>query len=400
MALALCAVVAAGAAPSQEPGTPESDFEIEEVDQMLEKARKEIREFRELGGQEDDPTHPGWLWAQQLWRYRQDHPGTAAADRATTESVHFMLHAGMKKEAVERALAVPDDDGAWPQLINILFEAAGLEEDYSFFVDKADTIGLFESDLERWTALRFRVAQAWWVEGDFDKARAALTEVGAAAPSPEWTAQVEAARQELAHAESHTGERSGRQARDLWQRPGHLMDALAIGRGDRIADLGSGQGYFSFLLARRVGAEGKVYAVDIDEKSIEGLEARAAELDLDQIETVIGADDDPRLPEGKLDTILVVDTYHEMRGHEGVMKGMFGALAPGGRLAIVDIPGQVGKQREEYHERHRIPVEVVIEDAADAGFRLDSFDRGFARNPAGRRFYLVVFTKPTADDAG
>ena len=174
------------------------------------------------------------------------------------------------------------------------------------------------------------------------------------------------------------------------------MDALAIGRGDRIADVGSGQGYFSFLRARRVGAEGKVYAVDIDEKSLEGLEVRAAELDLDQIETVIGADDDPRLPEGKLDTILVVDTYHEIRGHEGMMEGMFGALAPGGRLAIVDIPGQLGKQREEYHERHRIPVEAVIEDAADAGFRLDSFDPEFAGQPAGRRFYLVVFSKPTA----
>lgn len=398
--LALCAVVVVGAATSQEPGSPEFDSEIDAVDEMLETARKEIRQFHEAGGDETDPAHPGRSWAQQLWRYRQDHPGTTAANRATTESVHFMLHAGQAKEAVERALAVPDDDGAWPQLINILFEAAGLEEDFSFFVDKTDALGLFESDPEKWAALRFRVAQARWVEGDFDKARAALAEIEATAPSPEWTTQVAAARQEISHAEIHTGERWWRQARDLWQRPGVLIETLGIGGGDRVADVGSGQGYFSFLLARRVGAEGKVYAVDIDDKSLERLELRAAELDLDQIETVIGADDDPRLPEGKLDTILVVDTYHEMRGYKAMITGMYGALAPGGQLAIVDIPGQLGKQREEYYDRHRIPVEMVIEEAAGAGFRLHSFDREFTGQPGGRRFYLVIFTKPKVDDAG
>lgn len=177
------------------------------------------------------------------------------------------------------------------------------------------------------------------------------------------------------------------------------MAALELDAGDRVADVGSGEGYFSFHLARRVGTGGKVYAVDIEDELLGKLRARAAELDLGQIETILGAADDPRLPAAALEAVLVVDTYHEMRSHEAMMAAMAAALAPGGRLAIVDIPDELDSAREEYHERHRIPVELVIQEAARAGLRLHSFDRDFARQPGSRRFYLVVFEKSAADAA-
>ncbi len=56
--------------------------------------------------------------------------------------------------------------------------------------------------------------------------------------------------------------------RDAWQRPAEVFDAMEVKPGHRVADIGSGFGYFTFRLAARVGAEGKVFAVDIDKKAM------------------------------------------------------------------------------------------------------------------------------------
>src|SRR4030095_12939357 len=53
--------------------------------------------------------------------------------------------------------------------------------------------------------------------------------------------------------------------RDRWQQPDGVIEALRLRPGDRVADLGSGGGYFTFRLAKAVGPTGHVYAVDVDE---------------------------------------------------------------------------------------------------------------------------------------
>jgi predicted methyltransferase len=63
--------------------------------------------------------------------------------------------------------------------------------------------------------------------------------------------------------------------RDEWQRPQEVMDALGIGAGSAVADVGSGNGYFTFHLAERVGPAGRVYAVDIDEGALKKLREKA-----------------------------------------------------------------------------------------------------------------------------
>ena len=52
------------------------------------------------------------------------------------------------------------------------------------------------------------------------------------------------------------------------------MDAMGVKSGHRVADIGSGYGYFTFRLAARGGAEGKVYAVDIDEEAVDKVRRR------------------------------------------------------------------------------------------------------------------------------
>src|SRR5262245_13112805 len=100
--------------------------------------------------------------------------------------------------------------------------------------------------------------------------------------------------------------------RDEWQRPGEVMDALGVKPGYRVADLGAGYGYFTFRLAARVGADGKVYAVDIDEEAINKVRQRKEREKLEQVEPILSVSADPRLP-NDLDAVLIVDTYHEDR---------------------------------------------------------------------------------------
>jgi predicted methyltransferase len=183
--------------------------------------------------------------------------------------------------------------------------------------------------------------------------------------------------------------------RDAWQRPAEVMDALGLGPGMSVADVGSGDGYFTFHLAARVGPAGKVYAVDIDDGDLKKIRHRAKADGLEQIETVLGARDNPRLAAESVDVALIVNAYHEMRAYDAMLAGIFRALKPGGLFGIIEAEDEPGRSRESYHDRHRMPAEVVREDAARAGFRYVGERPGFLRPSREKKFYFLVFEKPT-----
>ena len=181
--------------------------------------------------------------------------------------------------------------------------------------------------------------------------------------------------------------------RDAWQRPAEVFDALAVKTGHRVADIGCGFGYFTFRLAARVGNEGKVYAVDIDPKAIEKVRQRKEREKLEQVEPVLGEGNDPHLPAG-LDSVLIVDTYHEFRGWNLMMQAVFRALKPGGRLVIIDGEGPAGRPRTEYHRLHTIPAELVREEVISNGFVFKDARPGFYDAEYGKQMYFLVFEKP------
>jgi len=186
-------------------------------------------------------------------------------------------------------------------------------------------------------------------------------------------------------------------ARDTWQRPAEVMDALGVSQGSVVADIGAGNGYFSFHLADRVGPAGRVYAVEINENDLGQIEQRARKERLSQIEGVLGVTNDPRLPAESLDAALVVNAYHEMRDYDAMLAALFRALKPGGRLAIIDATIEPGDDHDSYFRRHRIPEEVVREDAARAGFRFLGRRPGFTRSRDDRLFYFLVFERPVSE---
>lgn len=142
---------------------------------------------------------------------------------------------------------------------------------------------------------------------------------------------------EIAHVMGHQA--AGwldRPEREKEEDPAKLLKALAIKPGQTVADLGAGSGYHVFRLAKLVGEKGKILAVDIQQEMLEIISARKKKDKIENVETILGTETDPKLPEGKVDLILLVDVYHEFSHPYEMTEKMVAALKPGGRIAFVE----------------------------------------------------------------
>jgi ubiquinone/menaquinone biosynthesis C-methylase UbiE len=147
------------------------------------------------------------------------------------------------------------------------------------------------------------------------------------------------------------------------------MDALYIGEGSVVADVGAGGGWFTVRLARRVGPNGLVYAQDIQPLMIQAIEGRVRGEGLRNVKFLLGTSSDPRLPEGALDAVLVVDTYHEIEQPIVWLHNLAKSLKPTGVIGIVDFKKDgFGPGPDTMEER--IDPERVIHDAQAAGLQL------------------------------
>ena len=182
--------------------------------------------------------------------------------------------------------------------------------------------------------------------------------------------------------------------RDAWQRPAEVLDALGARPGTRVADIGSGSGYFTTRLAQRVGPGGKVYAVDVDRAALDRLRERTERDGLTQVELVPGEPADPHLPP-QLDAVLIVDAYHEFRQYDEMLTAIHRALVPGGRLVIIDGDAPSDRPRSEYHRLHRIPANIVQQEVVRSGFVFKDSRPGFHDAEYGKQMYFLVFEKPT-----
>jgi ubiquinone/menaquinone biosynthesis C-methylase UbiE len=141
---------------------------------------------------------------------------------------------------------------------------------------------------------------------------------------------------EISRVMGHLGagwlERPGREAEE---KPALLIDNLGLEPDHVVADIGAGTGYFTFRLAPRV-PEGRVLAVDIQPEMLAILDRRERELGLTNVEPILGQIDDPKLPAGAVDLVLMVDAYHEFSHPAEMMTGIVNGLKPGGRVALIE----------------------------------------------------------------
>lgn len=169
-------------------------------------------------------------------------------------------------------------------------------------------------------------------------------------------------------------------ARDEWQKPHEVIQALSLAPNAVVADVGAGTGYFSVRLAHFV-PKGQVYGVDVEPDMVNYLAERAKRDGLANVTAVAGKRDDPRLP-AKVDLAMMVDVYHHVADRSRYFSKLRSSLKPGGRVAIIDfkLDSPMGPPASE-----RITPDRVKAELSSAGYVLAE-EHGFLRNQ-----YFLIF---------
>ena len=159
--------------------------------------------------------------------------------------------------------------------------------------------------------------------------------------------------------------------RDTWQRPQDLVKQLNIREGSKVADVGCHEGYMTMKLSKVVRANGKVFAVDVDQSKLNKLKDHLSERKINNVDLVKGDYDNPKLPPG-LDAAIILDTYHEMDDHDKILQHLKTSLKPGGRLVICEpiADERKGKARKDQETRHELSMNYALEDLIKAGFQI------------------------------
>jgi ubiquinone/menaquinone biosynthesis C-methylase UbiE len=160
-----------------------------------------------------------------------------------------------------------------------------------------------------------------------------------------------------------------REGREQEQRPDEVIKTMSLRDGDVVADLGCGTGYFARRMARAVAPKGRVYAVDIQPEMLEIMKGLLEKEGTTNVVPVLGTADDPKLPKGGLDWILLVDVYHEFQEPKAMLAMMRQSLKPTGRVAVLEYRLE-GDSAKHIRAEHRMSPAQVLAEWQPAGFRL------------------------------
>jgi len=145
--------------------------------------------------------------------------------------------------------------------------------------------------------------------------------------------------------------------------------------GTTVADIGAGDGTYSFAAAEHLGAGGKVYATEIDRKKLEELRAEVRKRKLQNVVVVDSKAADTNLPTGCCEAIFLRHVYHHLTKPAEFDANLVRSLKPGGRLAIIDFPPRSGLDPVEgvpsNRGGHGIPQKLVIEELTAAGLQME-----------------------------
>jgi len=178
-------------------------------------------------------------------------------------------------------------------------------------------------------------------------------------------------------------------------RMGDIVRELGIREGSQVADVGCGAGEFSVILSHVVGATGKVYCEDIVDSKNWGVRIAKANLKKQHTKNAVvihGAPDDPKLPAGALDAVMIVNSYHEMPKYEDMLRHIKDSLKPGGRLVIVDnMPHRTAKRpREKQTNNHVLSPDLAAGELEAAGFHIIDRMDAFIDNPDSESSHWMI----------
>ena len=171
--------------------------------------------------------------------------------------------------------------------------------------------------------------------------------------------------------------------RDAHGEADRVLNRLSVKPGMRVADVGAGDGYYTVRLVKRLGPGGTIYAEDVMQSHLDRLAARLTRERVTGVTLVHGTPADPRLPAQAVDLALLAHMYHEVEQPYEFLYRLHEALAPGGRVAIID--------NDKSTENHGMPPALLRCELAAVGYRQVDF---LVLAPADG--YLAVFAAPEA----
>jgi ubiquinone/menaquinone biosynthesis C-methylase UbiE len=162
--------------------------------------------------------------------------------------------------------------------------------------------------------------------------------------------------------------------------------------GTIVADVGAGDGTYSFLAVEQVGSSGRVYATEIDTAKLKHLRVEATKRKLENIIIVEGTAADTKLPSSCCDTIFLRHVYHHLTQPQEFDRNLVRSLKPGGFLAIIDFLPRPNLAPVEGVPKNRgghgIPKKVMVEELTTAGLQLEKVIDDWSAQD-----YCIIFVK-------
>ncbi|MEM6472301.1 MAG: class I SAM-dependent methyltransferase [Planctomycetota bacterium] len=159
-----------------------------------------------------------------------------------------------------------------------------------------------------------------------------------------------------------------RPERDREENASESFDLLGLKPGMAVCDLGCGNGYWTLPMARDVAPDGVIYAVDIQREMLQKLSQRADRYGLKNIKPVLGTIDDPKLPKGELDLLLMVDVYHEFSHPQSMLWEIRRALKPTGVIALLEY--RLEDESVPIKLLHKMSKRQIMKEYEANGFKL------------------------------
>ena len=159
-----------------------------------------------------------------------------------------------------------------------------------------------------------------------------------------------------------------RAERDEEERTSESFKQLQLKEGMTVCDFGCGNGYWTLPMARDVGVDGQVLAVDIQREMLQKLRQRSAKVKLENIEPILSTVDDANLPKGEVDLLLMVDVYHEFSHPESMLWGIRRSLKPRGVVALLEYREEDPKV--PIKPRHKMSKHQIMKEYKKNGFKL------------------------------
>lgn len=170
-----------------------------------------------------------------------------------------------------------------------------------------------------------------------------------------------------------------RPGRELYDKRDAVVRALNLHTGMRVADIGAGTGLYTRLFAREVGAEGKVYAVDIADSFVNNVQREATAQGLQNVVGVVNTQTTTGLPDDSIDLVFLADTYHHFERPADMLQSIYRALRSAGELVVIDFHRDPTVSSSWVMQHTRAGRDEVRHEVELAGFRFtgeETFLRG------------------------